>query len=733
MKNEVIFRKMRSLTACLLTAVLVSSALFTAAPKDTLAASKKPAKVKITNASVDKTDITLTWKKAKRASKYQVALRIKSTKWKYWKKVKKTAANQKKYSSAKYKLKKSGKKYKVYRKKATYKYKVVGKTKDLKFTYKAKAGETCTFAVRGVKGKKKGKWSKPITRTAATAAQIKAEELKNVSEKPVNNAAGLMGETWKEPVKTTGGSSSGSGSSSGGSSSGKTTPTPTPKPAVDENASTHLSRTNFKLTKGYSTTISLVDYNGTGDVSWKTSNASIIAIKETSGTKKITAKLVGKADSGSATITATAGGKSYKATVTARPAPALSRTSFSLTKGYSTTITLNNYYGTKDITWSSSNAKVIKVSTLSGTHKVTAKLVGVATSGSATITANANGTKYTAKVTAKPAPSIKEGDLTLPVGTKQKLTLQNYSGTPKWTSSNTSVATVSSSGVVTVKASSGKATITATAGGKKASCVITARKKTPEESTTYVKKTYSYNGKPMIKADVPKGWTLSVAGIDAGGCEPVIMITDSTGKYGVYYRITMTAAKTKASADYWKTNTGLDLMYPIPVKGYAKNGYDAAGLFAGLVTHSGAKSYAIEKKLPKKTFMGSDILVTKATDKKGNKLRYVFAGQVNDIGSYNIYYKGATTALSSAVAAKEMDVWFLLCQDISFMQAPYNDLDDWIPVLGHIYASIEYTKECVKHHAETSGQSVANIQAAADAASAQSEAMVKSFLEYINS
>ncbi|MBP3878580.1 MAG: hypothetical protein J6E44_11550, partial [Lachnospiraceae bacterium] len=84
MKNEVIFRKMRSLTACLLTAVLVSSAFFTAAPKDTLAASKKPAKVKITNASVDKTDITLTWKKAKRASKYQVALRIKSTKWKYW-------------------------------------------------------------------------------------------------------------------------------------------------------------------------------------------------------------------------------------------------------------------------------------------------------------------------------------------------------------------------------------------------------------------------------------------------------------------------------------------------------------------------------------------------------------------------------------------------------------------------------------------------------------------------
>ena len=54
-------------------------------------------------------------------------------------------------------------------------------------------------------------------------------------------------------------------------------------------------------------------------------------------------------------------------------------------------------------------------------------------------------------------------------------------------------------------------------------------------------------------------------------------------------------------------------------------------------------------------------------------------------------------------------------------------------VLGHIYASIEYTKECVKHHAETNGQFVANIQAAADAASAQSEAMVKSFLEYINS
>ena len=94
------------------------------------AASKKPATVKITKVSVKGTTVTVKWKKAKRAKKYQV---------KAGTKIVKTTSK----TSAKFKVKKS-----------------------------------CTVKVRGVNGKKKGSYSKSKKVTIKTSSKPKTPQSK---------------------------------------------------------------------------------------------------------------------------------------------------------------------------------------------------------------------------------------------------------------------------------------------------------------------------------------------------------------------------------------------------------------------------------------------------------------------------------------------------------------------------------------------------------------------------
>lgn len=67
--------------------------------------------------------------------------------------------------------------------------------------------------------------------------------------------------------------------------------------------------------------------------------------------------------------------------------------------------------------------------------------------------------------------SISSSKLTLVKGSTKKLTVKGGSGTAKWSSSNTKVATVSSGGKVTAKGK-GSATITVTRGGMKKTCTV---------------------------------------------------------------------------------------------------------------------------------------------------------------------------------------------------------------------------------------------------------------------
>ena len=138
----------------------------------------------------------------------------------------------------------------------------------------------------------------------------------------------------------------------------------------------------------------------------------------------------------------------------------------------------------KKVTWSSSNKKV---ATVSSSGKITAKKAG-----KVTITVKAkdgSGKKATCKVTVKKPTKVSKIKLSktsvkLTVGktTTVKATVSPSKATNKsvsWTSSNKSVATVSSKGKITAK-KAGTATITCKAkdgSGKKAKVKVTVTKK----------------------------------------------------------------------------------------------------------------------------------------------------------------------------------------------------------------------------------------------------------------
>lgn len=125
------------------------------------AAAKTPAKPVIMSLAVGGNTVEIYWKKARYAKEYKVFMQTGEDSLKYWKKVKATSKNKKKYSkSLKYVLIKSGKKYKVY--KRTNPYVLMGKTSELKYTYTGEYNTLYCFVVQAVNGKKVSKFSDPL-------------------------------------------------------------------------------------------------------------------------------------------------------------------------------------------------------------------------------------------------------------------------------------------------------------------------------------------------------------------------------------------------------------------------------------------------------------------------------------------------------------------------------------------------------------------------------------------
>ncbi|MBR2674795.1 MAG: hypothetical protein IKE52_05000 [Mogibacterium sp.] len=154
------------------------------------AASKNPAAPVITSAKEtskvedDFKRVTVKWKKAKNAQKYQVAIRSEKKKWVKEKTVKKSKANKKKYTKKKkYRVVAKGGKYVVYSYK--YSYSIKGETEKRSFNLidgvtfgrwadtVLKPMTTYTIAVRSVNGNKYSAWKTVKMKTGHSHQETK--------------------------------------------------------------------------------------------------------------------------------------------------------------------------------------------------------------------------------------------------------------------------------------------------------------------------------------------------------------------------------------------------------------------------------------------------------------------------------------------------------------------------------------------------------------------------------
>jgi len=224
------------------------------------------------------------------------------------------------------------------------------------------------------------------------------------------------------------------------------------------------------------------DANGTPlsgrTVSWTSSNTGVASVTGSG--------LVTGVGAGSATITATSEGKSGTSAITVTFVPVSSVTvtpaSASVNEGKTVQLTATpkdangNPLTGRTVTWVSSNTTV---ATVSSSGLVTGKVAGTAT-----ITATSEGQSGTSAITVVHVPvasvSVAPASATVSVGSTVQLTAtpKDASGSPlsgrtvSWSSSNTSVATVSSSGLVT-GVTVGSATITATSEGQSGTSAVT--------------------------------------------------------------------------------------------------------------------------------------------------------------------------------------------------------------------------------------------------------------------
>ena len=215
-------------------------------------------------------------------------------------------------------------------------------------------------------------------------------------------------------------------------------------------------------------------------ITWQSSNSAIASVN---GSGLVT----GVGPGGPVTMTATSEGQSGTAsvTVTVAPVAAVTVTPSSGTVAIGQTVQLTatprdasgNPLTGRVITWQSSNSAIASVN---GSGLVS----GVAAGGPVTITATSEGQSGTASITVSGVPvasvTVSPASASVPAGQTVQLsaTLRDANGniltgrSVTWASNNTSVATVTGTGLVTGKVA-GSATITATSEGQNGTAAIT--------------------------------------------------------------------------------------------------------------------------------------------------------------------------------------------------------------------------------------------------------------------
>ena len=261
-----------------------------------------------------------------------------------------------------------------------------------------------------------------------------------------------------------------------------------------------LNKTSLSLTVGGSQSLSAtVSPSNASDksVSWKSSNTSVATVDGSGNVKAV------KAGTATVTVTTKDGSKTATCKVTVKSSSvavtsiSLNKKDLYLSEGESEKliVTFNPSDATnKEVTWESDTPSKATVDNNGNVKAVKA--------GTATITVTTkDGSRIarclvhvSAAVINVTGVSVSPTSVTLAEGERKELTatVKPSNATKKsvtWTSSNTTVATVSTSGLVTAK-SAGTATITVTTvdGSYTAKCTVTVKKKvTPEYVVLYHK------------------------------------------------------------------------------------------------------------------------------------------------------------------------------------------------------------------------------------------------------
>lgn len=240
-----------------------------------------------------------------------------------------------------------------------------------------------------------------------------------------------------------------------------------------------LDKTTLTMAEGDSQTLTATvsPYNATDkSVEWSSNKPSVATV---SSSGVVTAKSAGTA---TITVRTNDGGKTATCSVSVSvpvTGVSLDKTSLTMAVGDMQTLTATVTPSTatdKSVTWSSSNTSV---ATVSSSGVITAKAAGITT---ITVTTNDGRKNATCSVTVTPVAvtgvTLNKSSLSLYQNDSETLvaTVLPSNASNKnvsWSTSNSSVATVTTNGQVTA-ISSGTATITVTTtdGGKTASCVV---------------------------------------------------------------------------------------------------------------------------------------------------------------------------------------------------------------------------------------------------------------------
>ena len=332
-------------------------------------------------------------------------------------------------------------------------------------------------------------------------------------------------------------------------------------------------------------------------VAWSSSDRSVATVDK--------AGTVHGLRPGTATVTATAEGKSGTCAVTVKAKAVnvtevtLDKTELTLTEGETETLTATvkpDNADNRKVTWSSDKTDV---ATVDGAGRVTAVKAGEAV---VTVTTEDGGKTATCRVTVK-AKAVNVTDVTLD---KTELTLtegetETLTATVKpdnadnrkvtWSSDKTEIATVDGAGKVTaVKAGEAVVTVTTEDGGKTASCKVTVKAKVvpvtgvevnPWAVTLSVRGTskLSYTIRPADATNQNVKWeseSPSVATVDSeGNVQGVaagtakICVTTEDGGFKSYCTVTVKKAESKFEVgglwyEYFVPNIGPNKARVIP-------------------------------------------------------------------------------------------------------------------------------------------------------------------------